>query len=150
MENYKQKLKLSRIFDIFGIFGIIIVYIVLMVFFSDNLFGDSATTGFISGFQTGLLFAFIMYMIIDIVKISKALKDSEKLEELYIEATDERNQKIQKEVESTTSAIFMIVLLLGTIVAGYFNSTVFFALLGSLIVFVGIKAICKAIYSKKF
>lgn len=150
MENYKQKIKLARLFDIFGIFAIILIYIVLMVFFSDRLSAVSASTNFISGFQTGLSFAFILYMIIEIIKINKALKNKDKLEELYIEATDERNQKIQKELESTTSSIFMIVLFLGTIVSGYFSTTVFFTLLGSLGVFVGIKAICKFVYNKKF
>jgi len=150
MENYKQKIKLTRLFDIYGIFAIIAIYIVLAVFFSERLSAQSASASFISGFQTGLSFAFILYMIIDIVKINKALKDEEKLEKMYIEATDERNQKIQKEVESTTATIFMIILLLGTIVSGYFNSTIFFTLLGVLIIFVGIKAVSKIIYNKKY
>ena len=150
MENYKQKIKLARLFDIFGIFAIIAVYTILLVFFSDRLSAASSSASCISGFQTGLSFAFILYMIIDIIKISKALKDEEKLNELYVEATDERNQKIQKEVESTTATIFMIILLLGTIVSGYFSTTVFFALLGALLVFVSIRAVCKVIYNKKF
>lgn len=150
MENYKQKIKQARLINIFGIFAIILIYIALAVFFSDKLAEASRSASFISGFQTGLSFAFVLYMIIEIVKINKALKDEEKLNVLYVEATDERSQKIQKEVESTTATIFMIILLLGTIVSGYFSSTVFFALLGALIVFVGIKAVCKFIYNKKF
>jgi len=150
MEKQINILKRRRILDIIAIAAIIIIYAVLTFLLPENMKAEEGLSGFISGFQAGLGVVFVIFALRNIFNINRALKDEEKMKEMYVELTDERKLQIQKEVESATSSIFMVVLILGAITAGYFNSTVFMTILASLLVFASIRGFCKLYFSKKY
>ena len=65
----------------------------------------------------GLLAVVIYYM----NKYRRALKSEEKLQELYIEETDERQQYINAKIGGTGLNISILVIALAMLVANYFN-----------------------------
>jgi len=150
MENYINKLKRRNQLSIAGILGLSSSFILFNRYLPESLSVDEGIQGFIEGFQVSLICAFFALMVFNIIRINNALRDKEKLQQLKISEDDERNIKIKKEVSSTTSTVFLVLLIFATVLSGYVNHIIFFTLLAVLFVFVIIKAICKFYFRNKY
>ncbi|MFY9174285.1 MAG: hypothetical protein WAO24_02915 [Peptococcia bacterium] len=140
MEKFKQKLG-HRI--IMG--GVYCLAVVALTIISKIYSLDDHATSFALGFGVGLLAVVIYYM----NKYRRALKSEEKLQELYIEETDERQQYINAKIGGTGLNISILVIALAMLVANYFNLIVFFTLLATTMFLVIVKAVLLKYYSSK-
>lgn len=107
-----------------------------------------AVPDFIMGFNTGVCIGVQAVMIYYMGKYVSALKSEEKRRALYIEENDERSKYIQAQIGGIGINIILGGLALGTIVSGFFQETVFYTMLGTLIVSVLVKGALKLYYSK--
>lgn len=87
-------------------------------------------TDFVSGFQLGLLIALLIACLANLVKYNKALKDEKLLKQLYYKEHDERECYINQQVGKSSMSILTVVMVIATIIAGYFNFTVFLTMIG--------------------
>jgi len=108
-----------------------------------------AVADFIVGFNSGLCIGIQAVMIYHMARYQAALKDPEKLKSLYIEEHDERNRFIEAQIGGAGINVILGGLALGTVVSGFLNETVFFALLGALLFSVSVKGALKLYFYKK-
>jgi len=133
MEQFKKKLIAQQYFLVIGIIGLIIVFVFNIVRES----APSATGHFIEGVQAGFTIPLAGVFIFLFCRTLSATKNPDKLRKLYIAETDECTMLIRQKSGSAGMNIVMYGLTLGAFVAGSFNETVFFTLLGACI-FVGL------------
>lgn len=151
MEKYKEivkkriKLFASVTAFITGLFALNGVF-----HFTPTPVGNEKTSGFILGFQFGILILLNTLLIRNLSSYRSALKDNEKLKVLYIKENDERIKMIQEKIGVIGFNVAIIGLILMAITAGYFNEVVFFSLLGAVIFLVTIKACLKLYYYRKY
>ena len=125
MENFKKRvIKRKRLLSIFIL--MICGLILLDVFIMNNL---HHTGSFIYSFQFGLMIGLELLAIINVIKIDKALKDNKKLKMLYNKENDERLKYIRSKAGMPLLMINSIIMIISGIVAGYFNTIIFFTLL---------------------
>ena len=106
--------------------------------------------GFIEGFQVGLLAALFGVTVFYLIRYLRAIRDPEKLKKLYVSETDERKLFIQQKAGSVGFTIVLFGLVLATIVAGNYNVTVFFTLLGATVFVEMVGGLLKLYYHSKF
>ncbi len=141
MEKFKQQLR-RRIFNV-GIYcGIVIILNILAIFF--NL--ESLAAAFASGVCWGLGAVMMFY----VIKYRAALKNEEKLKELFIEENDERQKLIDAKIGRTGIVISAMFLLLAMVISNFFNQTVFYTLLAAVMFIVLVQLVLKFYYNKKF
>lgn len=80
---------------------------------------------FVFGFQLGLLCALLIMFLGNLVKYRKALKDNNLLKQLYYQENDERMCYINQQVGKSTMSVVTVIMVIATIITGYFNITVF-------------------------
>lgn len=140
MEKYKRKLRQRLVLG--GAYCIIVLLLTIV----SNVVGlEDHATSFALGFGVGILAVVIYYM----NKYRLALKSEEKLQELYIEENDERQQHINAKIGGTGLNISILSLALAMLVANYFNQIVFFTLLAATLFLVIVKAILLKYYNAK-
>jgi hypothetical protein len=83
-------------------------------------------------------------------RYGRAMRDPEKLERLYIAEFDERKLMIQQMSGSVGFNVTIVGLLIATVIAGSYNATVFFSLLGASIFVALIRLVLKLYYRVKF
>lgn len=81
---------------------------------------DDFAVGLVSGMNIGI----IIVAVFNLARIHKALHNEEKLKEMYIHETDERNISIGKETAKTSTLISLMVMALAVIVSGFFNPVI--------------------------
>ena len=132
MEKYAKKLKIRICFmsviavcatvgficDALGVFGGV---------------GNKSYRDFFSGFQSGLFVVLIVGTAINVVRYICALKNTDKCKKLYICENDERTKLINEKSGQRLFVCCGYVLIAVAIVAGYFSRTVFFSLLGAVL-----------------
>ncbi len=91
--------------------------------------GNEAANEYVSGFQVGLLCTLLVAFLASIVNYRKALKDEKVLKQLYYKENDERMSYIYEQVGKSSMTITMVILLIATIIAGYFNLIVFITMI---------------------
>lgn len=106
--------------------------------------------GFVDGFQVGLLAALLGVTIFFLIRIQIAVRDPEKLKKLYVAETDERKLFIQQKAGSLGFTVVLFGLVLATIVAGNYNITVFFTLLGATVFVEMVGGLLKIFYKLKY
>ncbi|MDK2952373.1 MAG: hypothetical protein PWQ77_2038 [Kosmotogales bacterium] len=130
MEKYKKKLKTRILFMSLAI----IFAVILLIFNSMKMVeaGDEETfsSGFIDGFQSGLLAALVGIFCVFIINYLIVMKDERKLRLLYNRENDERRKQIKLKSGGNVVLINSIIIIFAGIVAGYFNEIVFFSLIG--------------------
>lgn len=109
--------------------------------------GNEAATDFVSGFQLSLLIALLIACLANLVKYQKASKDEKQLKRLYNEENDERMNYIYQRMGKSFTNVTTVIMIIATIISGYFNSIVFFTLLATNIVQLLIQCILKAYYT---
>ena len=148
MEQYKEKLKVSqRIYTVAAVLLMIFsIGIVNITPVTGDSHWQSRWRGFISGASVGIA----VFMLMGIIRISKALKDEKALKKLYIQDHDERQIQIWTAARATAMQIFLIGGLVAGIVAGYFNMTVSITILACTVTQAFLGGGCKLYYSRKF
>lgn len=106
--------------------------------------------GFVDGFQVGLLAVLLGATIFNMIRIQIAVRNPEKLKKLYVAETDERKLFIQQKAGSMGFTIVIFGLVLATIVAGNYNITVFFTLLGATVFVEMVGGFLKIFYKFKY
>lgn len=117
MEDFKKKLtRKYRLVTSFCCCALLI-YFGLMRFVKG---ADDFAVGLVSGMYSGIM----IVSIFNLARIHKALHNEEKLKEMYINETDERNITIGKETAKTSTLISLMVTALAVIVSGFFNPVI--------------------------
>ncbi|MDE6501455.1 MAG: hypothetical protein K2L10_05180 [Ruminococcus sp.] len=142
MEDFKKKLTQKyRLIAYFCCCALLICF-GLMRFVKG---ADDFAVGLVSGMFSGIM----IVSVFNLARIHKALHNEEKLKEMYIQQTDERNVAIGKETMKTSSFISIMVTALAVIVSGFFNPIISITLAISLIADSVITIAVKSYYNKK-
>ncbi|MBD5160397.1 MAG: hypothetical protein HDT23_09190 [Ruminococcus sp.] len=142
MEDFRKKLtQKSRLITGFCCFSLP-VYIGLMRFVKN-------ADDFIVGLVTGVFIGIMLVSVFNLVKIQSTLNNEEKLREMYIRQTDERNIAIGKETMKTSGFISIMITALAVIISGFFNPVISITLAISLVANTVITIAVRSYYNKK-
>jgi len=145
MEVFKKKLQTRVIILAIGLVCISATF----TFTSEGLI-RSPTECFQAGFQFGVSIAVILVMVYHMFKTISAIRNPEQLKSLYISETDERKLFIMQKSGSIGMNIVKFGLVLGAFIAGSFNDTVFFTLLGACFFVLLVNKFLMFYYLKKY
>lgn len=137
-EKLERKLKLHSLFTCSSI----------LIFFGCKFLLDG-TSDFAEGLITGFFSGIMIVAIYNLSRMFAALKNEEKLKEMYIAETDERNIAIGKETASTATIISVMLTALAAIVAGFINITVCITLAAALLFWAIVTVSVRSYYNKK-
>ncbi|GKU24221.1 hypothetical protein [Clostridium folliculivorans] len=131
MEKFKGDLKKRLVFIILVDALAIFLIVVAGIYFNNISIaqGEKVVTDMIRGFQIGIFMGAQVIVLVYIKKYIKALKDREKLRQLYIKENDEREKLIVSKFGSIGFNFCLVVIAIATIITGYFNQVVFVTLL---------------------
>lgn len=150
MEEYKKKLKSRQLLLLSGILGTNSTVSLTNSITRNYMVGDAHSKDFILGFQASLITVLIGFLFFSFIKTTRAIRNPERLKNLYIAENDERRLFIMQKSGFYGMNLAMYGLAIATIAAGYFNYTVFFSLLGACL-FVGlIRVVFKVYYRMKY
>lgn len=141
MEEFKKRLRLKMILFAAEAIASLTVYIVFSAIKYD---GRSFSSGFISGFCA----VTVLFSVLQAVQIGKAAKNSDKLQKMYIEYTDERSRFIREKVSSGSFYVCIFALVPAMIASAFLSKTVLLVLIGVLC-FMALVNICFELYYKK-
>ena len=138
MELFQKKLKFRML-----LFGILILFCLVIILINQLGTVLTYTECLAYSFQRGFSAAGILVLVIWMIKYRAALKDEAKLRLLYNEENDERMSAIRAKAGIPMVLILSLALVLGGMVIGYWNETVFVVLIGvalfQLLVSLGVK-----------
>jgi uncharacterized membrane protein len=106
--------------------------------------------GFTEGFQVGIIVALFGFLLYFFIRNIIAMRNPDRMKKLYISETDERKLLIMQKSGSDGMNIVMYGLAVGSAVAGNFDDTVFFALLGACVFVALVRGLLKLYYQKKY
>jgi len=149
MEAYKKSLNSTIKWIILGLIVTLLTTVGLYIY-SQQQMNIAHISDFVHGLQTGIATRLFLALIYYIVKIKKILKNETTLKRGYIEAYDERSQFILSKVGISSFYIETFILLLGIIIAGFFNEIIALTLLVLLVIKLILKSILKLYYEKAF
>ncbi len=130
MEEYKKNLMLQRTLSVVG--SLILAAFVIIAsgseladasFFNSTVENEhfaSMWRGFLTGASCGLM----ALLIINLLRIRKAMRSEEELRKLYIKDHDERTIQIWTKARAVSTQISLLGGLVSGVVAGYFSMTV--------------------------
>lgn len=148
MDKFVKELKRKRWLNLGG--SLLAVFYVAFYLWKKFAAGGSAFDGFFHGFQLGLLMAMVGFMMVDFVKTQMALRNDDKLKAMYVDETDERKLMIKRELGKMTLNVNYGALIIATVVAGFFNETVFSTLMAVLLFFALTMIVGKVYYNRKY
>ncbi len=125
MELFQKKLKFRML-----LFGILILFCLVIILINQLGTALTYTECLAYSFQRGFSAAGILVLVIWMIKYRAALKDEAKLRLLYNQENDERMQAIRAKAGIPMVLILSLALVLGGMVIGYWNETVFVVLIG--------------------
>ncbi|MDF2923985.1 MAG: hypothetical protein K0R57_2899 [Paenibacillaceae bacterium] len=129
MDNYRTKVQNRiNILSLVAV-GTALIYTVLTLY-RDHL---PDIPSFINGFHSGAFFGLELIVILFIVKFFRVRKNDAALKKLHIEENDERTGLIIQKAGSLGMVIVLVGLTVATIISGFFNTFIFFTLLGALL-----------------
>ena len=138
MELFQKKLKFRML-----LFGILILFCLVIILINQLGTVLTYTECLAYSFQRGFSAAGILVLVIWMIKYRAALKDEAKLRLLYNQENDERMQAIRAKAGIPMVLILSLALVLGGMVIGYWNETIFVVLVGvalfQLLVSLGVK-----------
>ncbi|MFH5836761.1 hypothetical protein ACHAL6_11885 [Proteiniclasticum sp. C24MP] len=141
METYKMIVKRKMV--LLAVFFIFISILGAYGFLTGNAEKADLSSGIVKGFQSGLIFGIGILVLVDLIKLSSVVKDDKKLKIAYNRENDERMKSIREKAGMPMLQITSVMMLLAAVTAGYFNTTVFYALavaaIGQLLVGVIVK-----------
>lgn len=143
MELFRKKLK-TRIVLFCAVLLLFVAILLYNQFGANDAVKDSLAFSFQCGFSAAGSLALVFWL----MKYRGALKDEAKLRLLYNEEKDERMSAIRAKAGIPMVVILSMMLVLGGMIIGYFNETVFVVLIGAalfqLLVSIGVKLFYKA------
>ena len=143
MEQYKESLK-ARIVVLSVSIAALIALLILNESGTFRAIGLNEFSEFLRGLQTGILFS------VCIVFGCLLLKNDEKLKAAYYTENDERHKLIMMKTGGNAMYVCTVAILIGGIVAGYFNEIVFFSLAGCAMFLLLARCALRIYYHKKF
>lgn len=144
MDQFRKKLKIRTVWLV--VLSLTTALIgVYDVFFAPETLKNMA----VFEFQGGALAAICILSSIHIIKYNKILKDDNKLKLEFNKENDERYKAIKSKAGIPIVPIFSILMMLTGIIAGYFNTEVFYILIIVAICQVIISGVIKLIYMKR-
>ena len=138
MELFKKKIKARIIL----LCTVLLLFVAILLY---NQFGasDALKDSLAFSFQCGFSVAGSIVLVFWLMKYRGALKDEAKLRLFYNEEKDERMSAIRAKAGIPMVLILSMALVLGGMIIGYFNETVFVVLIGvalfQLLVSLGVK-----------
>lgn len=126
--------------------GMILVAVALgvyAIFAMDNSEEAIMADGIVSGFQFGIIFGIGILALLQIIKLSRVIKDETNLKMLYNQEHDERLKTIRSKAGMPMLMITSIIMLIAANIIGYFNIVVFYTLVIAAIVQLSIGTIVK-------
>lgn len=127
MEEFREKVKTR-----FKIYNLICISSLALYFVLNYL--TKGAGDFAQGLTMGIFCGSELVAVYNLVRILIALRSEEKLKEMYIQETDERNAAIQKETSRKSSAISAFVTAMAALAAGFFDEKICFVLASVLFV----------------
>lgn len=112
-------------------------------------FLTKGASDFAQGISIGVFIGVELVAVYNLAKTFTALHNEEKLKEMYINETDERNIAIQKEVSQKSSTISMVGTAMAAIAAGFFNEKICLSLVAVLLFSALVTIIVNAYYNRK-
>ncbi len=144
MDQFRKKIKIRTVWLV--VLSLTTALIgVYDVFFAPETLKNMA----VFEFQGGALAAICILSSIHIIKYNKILKDDNKLKLEFNKENDERYKAIKSKAGIPIVPIFSILMMLTGIIAGYFNTEVFYILIIVAICQVIISGVIKLIYMKR-
>lgn len=141
MEKFRKKLELKyRVVSLFCCFATGIFCTLRRL--TENV--SEFASGILSGFFGGLLLVSCYIL----ARYYVVLKNENKLKQMYIEETDERNIAITKETMKTASFISLLITILAVIVSAFFSPVVSITLAAAMICESVVTIIVHAYYKK--
>lgn len=148
MAEYKKTLKMRIVLLGIGI-AAMIALLVLTQSGIISIASSAEFSDFLSGFQMGLLVAVIGIFIFVMVQYIRLLGNEEKRKAAYYSENDERKKLIMMKIGGTAMYVCAIAILIGGIVAGYFNEYVFFSLTSCAVFLLLTRGVLKVYYHNK-
>lgn len=144
MENFRKQVKKTLIIYI----AVLAAAIVLWVGFNivEAVGGVNNSSDFGMGFCAGA----IVFMAVNILRYSAALKNDEKLKRLYIAATDEREKLICEKSDSSSFKTILCIIIISAMAASFYSDTVFYTLIAVMMTVIFVKAGFRFYYRRKF
>jgi hypothetical protein len=149
MEQYKKSLKM-RIAVLSVSIAALITLLILNESGTLRAVGANEFSEFLRGFQTGILFSVCIIFGYLIGRCIWILNNKEKLKAAYYTENDERHKLIMMKIGGNAMYVCTVAILIGGIVAGYFNEIVFFSLAGCALFLLVVRCALKIYYHKKF
>ena len=143
MEKYKKVLK--RRITIIGIFVLLGAFFgVYNVFFAPEMENE-----LLFGFQSGLAMGLTAVGAVYVIKLRGSMESEEKLKMRYNKENDERKKMILSKAGLPMVQILACTLIALGMLAGYFNTTVFFTLVGAALLELLVAGAVKVYYMVK-
>ncbi len=149
MEQYKKSLKV-RIMVLSASIAALITLLTLNESGTFGVIGANEFSEFLRGFQTGILFSVCIVFGFLIGRYIWLLNNDEKLKAAYYTENDERHKLIMMKIGGNAMYVCTVAILIGGIVAGYFNEIVFFSLAGCALFLLIARCALKIYYHNKF
>ncbi|WP_336758281.1 hypothetical protein [Paenibacillus sp. USHLN196] len=129
MDNYKIKVKTRKNVLSLVAAATLLIYVGL-IFYRGGL---PDLPSFIKGFHTGAFIGVEVAVAFFLVRYIKASNNETELKKQYIEENDERSVMILQSAGTLSTAIILIGLGIASVIAGFFNSLIFYTLLACLL-----------------
>lgn len=148
-ESMKQTL-LRRIYALCAALGLLGLLTGVRIYLPHSTaVGGEWYTGFIVGWQMGVLAGLMLFGVFYLVKYLAALHDPDKARAVLIAERDERNLFIEQKVGKSSYKYVIAGLLLAAVIAGYFSAAAFAALLGAVALEAAVRIALRAYYMRK-
>ena len=138
MEQFRKKIKTRML-----LISIVLLVFVAILLYNQFSASDALKDSLAFSFQCGLSASGSLVLVFWLVKNRRALSDEAKLRLLYNQENDERMSAIRANAGIPMVLILSMTLVLGGMIIGYFNETVFVVLIGvalfQLLVSLGVK-----------
>lgn len=132
MEDFRKTVKKRlKVYTFICCIGSALYFTLVLLTKNSPEMAQALTLGIFSGLEVVAAF--------NLVKDFSALHNEEKLKEMYIRETDERNAAIQKETSRKCFAVTMLTISAAAITAGFFDEKV-------CIVLVAVMVYCSVVY----
>lgn len=151
MNKYREKLKngLKYNYLIIGAMALLLAFIMWKDVSVQGI-ADSRTASFMQGYRSGVLFGLIAAAVGYTVRILAALRNEESLKKLWVENTDERNILVDRQAGGISFKVSVMLLLIASVIASYFDFKVCMTLLGAVAAITLIRLVTCMIVSSQY
>lgn len=150
MEKYKRTLQRRiLLMALTMIVAAVILSLQVFGFFGAELESDFSN-GVVTGLQSGLLTGLILVFTFFIIRYQRATQDIVKLKLLQNKENDERTKAIKQKSGGNIVIFYSVVFILAGIIAGYYNTTVFYTLIVCAVFQLNVSAFLKIYFLKRY